>query len=196
MPRPPHPPWLDYSNYTWRRVQITKLLITQFSPPSRLFETQELSLKLGMWCGYGPERLGIMLHLEDGGKRFVRNVVTSLGLKGQQSSLSLTSGPPRSLVTQRTVLMLRAPANHPWQMSDDNASTASKHKLHRIMFGRSPHPDALVAFRLVLCVGPLTRTSGYHKRVSKKNNYCRLCFLLRAALLYVGFQCLSLHVSA
>jgi hypothetical protein len=32
MPRPPHPPRLDYSNYTWRRVQITKLLIMQFSP--------------------------------------------------------------------------------------------------------------------------------------------------------------------
>jgi hypothetical protein len=23
---------LDYSNYTWRRVQITKLLVMQFSP--------------------------------------------------------------------------------------------------------------------------------------------------------------------
>jgi hypothetical protein len=27
MARPSHPPRLDYSNYTWRRVQITKLLI-------------------------------------------------------------------------------------------------------------------------------------------------------------------------
>jgi hypothetical protein len=39
MPRPSHPPRLDYSNYeynrTWRRVQITKLLIMQFSPFSR-----------------------------------------------------------------------------------------------------------------------------------------------------------------
>jgi hypothetical protein len=26
--------------------------------------------------------------------------------------------------------------------------------------------------------------------------YCRLCFRLRASLLYVGFYCLSLHVSA
>jgi hypothetical protein len=25
-------PWLDRSNYTWRRVQVTKLLIMQFSP--------------------------------------------------------------------------------------------------------------------------------------------------------------------
>jgi hypothetical protein len=32
MARPSHPPLLDYSNYTWRRVQITKLLIIQFSP--------------------------------------------------------------------------------------------------------------------------------------------------------------------
>jgi hypothetical protein len=30
MPRPPHPPRLVYSSYTWRRVQITKLLIIQF----------------------------------------------------------------------------------------------------------------------------------------------------------------------
>jgi hypothetical protein len=27
-----HPPRLEYSNYTWRRVQITKLLVMQFSP--------------------------------------------------------------------------------------------------------------------------------------------------------------------
>jgi hypothetical protein len=30
MTRPSHPPWLDYSDYTWRRVQITKLLAMQF----------------------------------------------------------------------------------------------------------------------------------------------------------------------
>jgi hypothetical protein len=34
-PAPSHPPRLDSSNYTWRRVQITKLLVTQFSSPSR-----------------------------------------------------------------------------------------------------------------------------------------------------------------
>jgi hypothetical protein len=34
MTCPPHPPWLDHSNYTWRRVQIMKLLIMQFSPTS------------------------------------------------------------------------------------------------------------------------------------------------------------------
>jgi hypothetical protein len=26
MPIPSHPPWLDGSNYTWRRIQVTKLL--------------------------------------------------------------------------------------------------------------------------------------------------------------------------
>jgi hypothetical protein len=25
MPCPSHPPWLDHSNYAWRRVQVTKL---------------------------------------------------------------------------------------------------------------------------------------------------------------------------
>jgi hypothetical protein len=34
MPRPSHPPWLDNSNYTWRTVWLTKLLIMQFSPTS------------------------------------------------------------------------------------------------------------------------------------------------------------------
>jgi hypothetical protein len=31
MPRPPHPPRLDNSDYTWRRIQVMKLLIMQFS---------------------------------------------------------------------------------------------------------------------------------------------------------------------
>jgi hypothetical protein len=26
MPRPSHPPWLDNSNYTWRTIQVMKLL--------------------------------------------------------------------------------------------------------------------------------------------------------------------------
>jgi hypothetical protein len=32
MPHPSHPPRLHYSNYTWRRVQIRKLFVMQFSP--------------------------------------------------------------------------------------------------------------------------------------------------------------------
>jgi hypothetical protein len=32
MPYLSHPPWLDYSNYTWRRVRVMKLLNMQFSP--------------------------------------------------------------------------------------------------------------------------------------------------------------------
>jgi hypothetical protein len=32
MPCPFHLPWLDHSNYTWRRLQIMKLLIMKFSP--------------------------------------------------------------------------------------------------------------------------------------------------------------------
>jgi hypothetical protein len=32
---PYHPPRLDNSNYTWRRVQVMKLLVMQFSPNSR-----------------------------------------------------------------------------------------------------------------------------------------------------------------
>jgi hypothetical protein len=32
IPCPSHPPWLDHSNYVWRGVQVTKLLIVQFFP--------------------------------------------------------------------------------------------------------------------------------------------------------------------
>jgi hypothetical protein len=31
---PSQPPWLDHFNYTWRRVQVMKLLIMQFFPAS------------------------------------------------------------------------------------------------------------------------------------------------------------------
>jgi hypothetical protein len=34
MACPSHPPRLDYSNYTWRRVQITKLLYTKPTKPN------------------------------------------------------------------------------------------------------------------------------------------------------------------
>jgi hypothetical protein len=30
MPCPCHPPWLDHSNYAWRRVLVMKILIMQF----------------------------------------------------------------------------------------------------------------------------------------------------------------------
>jgi hypothetical protein len=41
--------WLliDYSDYTWRRIQITKLLNMQFSPPSRHF--------IPLWSKYPPQ---------------------------------------------------------------------------------------------------------------------------------------------
>jgi hypothetical protein len=34
IPCPFHLPWPDHSNYTWRRVQVIKFLIKQFSPTS------------------------------------------------------------------------------------------------------------------------------------------------------------------
>jgi hypothetical protein len=37
MPCPSHPPWLDHSNYTWRTIQVMKLLIMQFSPTTYHF---------------------------------------------------------------------------------------------------------------------------------------------------------------
>jgi hypothetical protein len=37
MPCPSHSPWLEHSNYTWRRVQVMKLLIMLFTPTSHGF---------------------------------------------------------------------------------------------------------------------------------------------------------------
>jgi hypothetical protein len=34
MPRPSYPSWLDHSKYTWRRVQVMKILNMQFPPTS------------------------------------------------------------------------------------------------------------------------------------------------------------------
>jgi hypothetical protein len=34
IPCPSHPPWLDHSNYIWRRVIVMKLLIMLLSPTS------------------------------------------------------------------------------------------------------------------------------------------------------------------
>jgi hypothetical protein len=39
-----HPPWLDHSNYIWRRVQVLKLLIMQFSATSHHF--------ISLWSKY------------------------------------------------------------------------------------------------------------------------------------------------
>jgi hypothetical protein len=39
MPCPSHPPWHDHSNYTWRRVQVMKLLIMWLC----------MGVKLGLW---------------------------------------------------------------------------------------------------------------------------------------------------
>jgi hypothetical protein len=37
MPYPSHPPWRVHYDYTWRRMQFTKLLFMEFSPTSRHF---------------------------------------------------------------------------------------------------------------------------------------------------------------
>jgi hypothetical protein len=46
MSRPSHPPRIVHSNYTWRRVQIMKLLAMQLSPPSRH--------SIPLWSKYSP----------------------------------------------------------------------------------------------------------------------------------------------
>jgi hypothetical protein len=44
MSRPPHPPRLHNSNYTWQRIQITQLLVMQFCPNSCNFTPQKKKL--------------------------------------------------------------------------------------------------------------------------------------------------------
>jgi hypothetical protein len=36
VPCQSHPPWLDHSNYTWRRVQVIKLPLWSFLQPPTL----------------------------------------------------------------------------------------------------------------------------------------------------------------
>jgi hypothetical protein len=45
IPCPSHPLWRDHSNCTWRRLQVMKLLIMQFSPTSRHFSCNEMSTR-------------------------------------------------------------------------------------------------------------------------------------------------------
>jgi hypothetical protein len=49
MPCPSHLPWLYHCNYSWRRAQVMKLLIMQFSPSSSHF--------IMLWSTYPPQHL-------------------------------------------------------------------------------------------------------------------------------------------
>jgi hypothetical protein len=46
MPCPSQLPQLDHSNYTWQRVQLTKLLFMQFSPHCHF---------IPLWSTYSPQ---------------------------------------------------------------------------------------------------------------------------------------------
>jgi hypothetical protein len=55
MSRPPYPPRLYNSNYTWRRVEIMKLLVMQLSPPS--------GHSIPLWSKYSPQH-PVLKHLQ------------------------------------------------------------------------------------------------------------------------------------
>jgi hypothetical protein len=44
MLRPSHHPWLNHSNYTWQRVQVRKIVVMQFTPPSRVSQSYKCCL--------------------------------------------------------------------------------------------------------------------------------------------------------
>jgi hypothetical protein len=54
LARPSHPHHLDHSTYTWRRVQITKLLVMQFSPFSRYFNPLRSQIFSSAPCSQTP----------------------------------------------------------------------------------------------------------------------------------------------
>jgi hypothetical protein len=67
MPRPPHPPRLDYYNYTWRRVQIMKLLVMQFSglcPSSGILNTRKHFLVFFVFLAFRSSRNPLLLKLD------------------------------------------------------------------------------------------------------------------------------------
>jgi hypothetical protein len=53
MPRPSHPPRFDYSNYTWQRVDIMKLIM-QISPLSRHLILLLSKLSFSALCSQTP----------------------------------------------------------------------------------------------------------------------------------------------
>jgi hypothetical protein len=54
MPRSSIPFWLDDTNYTWRRVQVTKLLIMQFSPNLLLLHLSSVQIFPSTPCSQTP----------------------------------------------------------------------------------------------------------------------------------------------
>jgi hypothetical protein len=44
MPCPYRPPWFNHSDYTWRRVQVMKLLVLQFSPTLLWLHTSSVGI--------------------------------------------------------------------------------------------------------------------------------------------------------
>jgi hypothetical protein len=66
MPCPSHPPWLDHSTYTWWRVQVTKLLIMQFSAASCHFTP--------LWSKYSP-RHPVLKRSQNGLPRLRKNML-------------------------------------------------------------------------------------------------------------------------
>jgi hypothetical protein len=80
MPCPSHPPWLDHSNYTWRGVQVMKLLIMQFSPTSCDF----INLIVQMYSVFEniPTETGVLHHIwaaEDNNLWFYNNIMRRRG---------------------------------------------------------------------------------------------------------------------
>jgi hypothetical protein len=51
---PSHPPWLDHSNCTLWRVQVTKLLITQFSPNLPSLHLSSIKIFSSVPCSQTP----------------------------------------------------------------------------------------------------------------------------------------------
>jgi hypothetical protein len=85
MSSPPHPPRLYNSNYTWGRVQITKIIIMQVSPPSRHCIPQLNSVALSPQANYTEWATATCR------RNFVPNFVDSVVLSAADSQRLLIS---------------------------------------------------------------------------------------------------------
>jgi hypothetical protein len=92
MPCPSHPPWLDHSNYTWRRVQVMKFLTSllldggEWSPsrPGRFTSPWKIDQGANSWVG------GWVDPQSRSGRRGVeKNSLPQPGIKSQPFSPSL-----------------------------------------------------------------------------------------------------------